>query len=113
MIDAEGQATTTLYCPSGVSFDLGTCRCNTESGATAPTTVQLRQATVWLSFNGDSSDHSVNKFSTFLFSGAQYDATQAPFGNGGSLAVNGGYLSVPGLKQEDFRNAASFCAFFK
>jgi hypothetical protein len=113
LIDAEGQATTTLYCPSGVSFDLGTCRCNTESGATAPTTVQLRQATVWLSFNGDSSDHSVNKFSTFLFSGAQYDATQAPFGNGGSLAVNGGYLSVPGLKQEDFRNAASFCAFFK
>jgi hypothetical protein len=113
LLDQEGHATEKLYCPASVTFSLSACRCDIiDETATPGSTPQKRQATLWLPFATDANDHSVNKFSTFLYDGAQFDASVGVF-SGGSLFVNNGYLSIPGLKNYDSRNAGSFCGFFR
>jgi hypothetical protein len=113
LIDTEGHATEKLYCPASVTFSLSACRCDIIDETATPGSVpQRRQATLWVNYISDALDHSVNKFIGFLYDGASYDASVGVFG-GGSLFVNGGYHSFPGLKNYDSRNAGSFCGFFR
>ena len=111
LIDDEGHSSGKQYCVDGYAFNLDSCRCDIESGATVPPQVGLRRAALYLPFDSDAADASVLKFSTFLFDGATVDTTTGAVG-GGSLNVNGGRLEVPAFKTYDSRAAGSWCAFY-
>ena len=113
LIDNEGETVEKMYCPSGVTFDIDTCRCDIyNENAVSPEMVEMRRAILWLPFDDDTKDHSSSRFTTFLFDNVEWDSSSAAFG-GGSLKTTRGYLSVPGLKSFDNRNAGSWCGFFK
>jgi hypothetical protein len=104
-----GLASDLQYCPAGVLFDLTSCRCNVEDpNATPAPYVAFRQLKLWLPFTGDAQDHSIYHFSTIMYAGAFYDASIGQLA--GSLNVNGGVLSIAGLKSYEAANSwfASF-----
>ena len=112
LVDDEGHPSTKMYCPTGYSFSLASCRCDIESGDFVPPTAAQRQAVVYVPFDSNTADKSVHNLAVFLYDGAQQTTDDSAIG-GGSLRVNGGRAEIPGLQAFDSRNHGSWCAFFK
>ena len=113
ILDQEGHRTEKLYCAAGTDFDIETCRCDIFNYDALPEPMsQTRRALLWLPFNSNTNDQSINKFATFLYDGAELDCSAAAQGSC-SFRVNNGHLSVPGLKSFDSRDAGSWCGFFR
>ena len=111
LVDDEGQSSGKQYCVAGYAFNLVTCRCDIESGATVPPQLGLRRLSLYMPLDTSAADMSVLKLSTFLYDGAQVDSAFGAYG-GGSLNVNGGHAEIPGFQTWDARDSASWCAFF-
>ena len=111
LIDEAGHSSGKQFCINGYGFNLVTCRCDIESGAAAPPQQGLRRVALYLQFDSDVSDVSIQKFTAFRYDGADVDTSFGAYG-GGSLIVNGGHVEVPGLQGWDARASASWCAFF-
>jgi hypothetical protein len=102
----------TLHCALGSDFNITSCRCDIPV-AISPPQPSNKECYLWLPFDTNLEDQSIFKFITTDVGGASLDLTTSASGSGGSLATNGGWLEVPGLKTIDLGKAASWCLFFR
>lgn len=105
-----------MQCPQGTSFNLTDCACSNFVAVTNRT--ETHPCLLYLPFDNDIADHSVNEFATFE-SGEEHalsiDNTTRARGVGSlSFAPNKtGWVEVPGLQALSFGQKGSWCLFYR
>jgi hypothetical protein len=99
-----------MQCAPGTTFDLIACRCDVFE--VTPSLPADHQCILWMPFDTDLEDHSVEKFLTYLFGTGSLDTSVSAHG-AGSFFVNNGRLEIPGLKTMDFQKTGSWCLQFR
>ena len=110
-IDSEG-STTRMICPTNTKFSFDKCRCEGFVETDDLPSTPARQCSLYLPFDTDYKDYSINKFYTEVVDEVEIDSDSMARG-AGSLGVFGGKVEIPAMTRNNIGALFSQCFFYR
>ena len=109
--DIENPTSNVFDCAPGTLFSLATCDCSIFSSGDEEIGESTSTAYLYLPFDGDFEDKSVNHFHVTKVGDVYINSTFDAAGDGAAF-FNGGHLEIPSTSNMDWQNHMSTCFFY-